>query len=53
MIYQIRDKETGNAIMEEYDNLEEAEKKVREYEEEDRKNNEYTPNFYEIIELEA
>jgi len=53
MIYQIRDKETGNAIMEEYATEEEAEKKVREYEEEDKKNNEYTPDFYEIVEIEA
>lgn len=45
--YIIRDREAGN-IIEAVDTYEEAIKTVEAYEEEDRNNGNYTPNFYEI-----
>lgn len=46
--YIIRDRETGN-IIEETASKEKAEEIVRSYEEEDKKDGNYTPDFYEII----
>ena len=48
-MYIIRDREAGNVI-DEFRTLEMAEKVLREYEEEDKKNREYTKDFYEIVE---
>lgn len=47
--YIIRDREAGNEIAR-FDTLEEAEQELVAYEEEDRRNGEYTPDFYEIVE---
>lgn len=48
MKYIIRDKEAGNVIAE-FNTLNEAEQKLREYEEEDKQDGIYEPDFYEII----
>jgi len=49
MGYIIQDKEAGNPISE-FAVLEDAEKELARYEEDDRRSGEYTENFYEIIE---
>ena len=49
MKYIIRDREAGNVI-DEFEKLEEAEAALELYEEEDRINDCYTPDFYEIVE---
>ncbi len=46
----IRDREAGNIIVSDI-TLEEAEKIVAEFEAEDIKENNYIPNFYEIVKL--
>jgi len=46
-MYIIRDREAGN-IIEECETLEEAEQTIIDYEEEDKGNNSYVANFYEI-----
>lgn len=46
--YWIRDREAGNRITW-CDTLEEAEELVRVYEDEDREDGTYTPDFYEIV----
>ncbi|MBP3801065.1 MAG: hypothetical protein J6I85_03405 [Clostridia bacterium] len=43
----IRDREAGN-IIDSFDTFNEAEKKLKSYEEEDKKENIYSENFYEI-----
>lgn len=45
--YILQDREAGNFI-DAFDSLEEAEKALSEYEEEDKKDGNYTPDFYEI-----
>lgn len=50
MKYQIQDREAGNRICE-VETLKEAQKLVETYEKQDKQDNTYTPNFYEIIEL--
>jgi hypothetical protein len=47
--YKIADKEAGNKI-ESGLTLEEAKRMILEFEQEDKKNGEYTPNFYLISE---
>ena len=47
--YIIRDREAGNKI-DICDTLEEAEKQLKQFEEDDKKNGCYTPDFYEIVE---
>jgi hypoxanthine phosphoribosyltransferase len=48
--YYIADYETNNAIFSEnFATITEAEKFIEEAEEEDRKNGEYTPNYYQIL----
>lgn len=47
MKYKIQDKEAGN-IIDECSTQEDAEALVEKYENEDRKNNNYTTDFYEI-----
>jgi hypothetical protein len=47
--YIIRDMEAGNKI-EICDTFEEAEKQVKQFEQDDKKNGCYTPDFYEIVE---
>jgi len=47
--YVIRDREAGNVI-DEYNTLQEAEQVLAQFEEEDKKNGVYTPDFYEIVE---
>ena len=49
MKYILRDREAGNAI-EEFFTREEAEQALKEYEEEDKREGIYEPNFYEITE---
>lgn len=49
MKYIIQDREAGNKI-EEFNSLEEAEKALAEYEEQDKKDGTYEENFYEIVE---
>ena len=46
--YLIRDKEAGNIIAY-FETLEEAEEELEAYEDEDRKDGTYTPDFYEIV----
>lgn len=46
--YVIRDREAGNVI-DEYNTLQEAEQVLAQFEEEDKKNGVYTPDFYEIV----
>jgi glyoxylase-like metal-dependent hydrolase (beta-lactamase superfamily II) len=48
--YVIRDRESGNLIVD-CVTLEEAEKIVSEFEADDIKENNYIPNFYEIVKL--
>lgn len=48
MKYYTADKEAGNKI-EMFNSIEEAEKAIISYEEEDRREGTYTPNFYDII----
>lgn len=48
-MYIIRDREAGNFI-DEFENLEEAKKALAEYEETDKREGNYTPDFYEIVE---
>ena len=47
----IQDREAGNFI-EEYDTHEEALNTLNEWEKIDKENGEYTPDFYEIVEIE-
>lgn len=47
MKYIIRDREAGN-IIDEFQTMEEAERQLEAYEEEDKINGEYEPDFYEI-----
>jgi len=47
--YIIRDMEAGNTI-DFCDTFEEAEKQVKQFEEDDTENGCYTPDFYEIVE---
>lgn len=47
--YVIQDREAGNKI-EWFETLEEAEKCLKEYEEEDKKDGIYEEDFYEIVE---
>lgn len=49
-VYVVRDREAGSIIVNEV-SLEEAEKIVAEFEAEDIKENNYIPNFYEIVKL--
>lgn len=49
--YEIQIASIG-AVISECDSLEEAELEVREMEEEDARNEEYEPNYYEIKEVE-
>jgi hypothetical protein len=48
--YQIQDKEAGNVI-EAYLTHEQAIKTLKKYEERDRIDNDFTPDFYEIVEM--
>lgn len=48
----IRDREDGN-IIEEFNTMEEAENKLKEYEESDKKEGIYEEDFYEIVEIDA
>ena len=45
--YVTRDAEAGN-IIERFDTIEEARKAIESYEEQDKAEDVYTPNFYEI-----
>lgn len=49
-MYAIQDKETGTRI-DIFDTLEEAERALKEYENDDVKEGVYTPDFYEIAEV--
>lgn len=46
--YIIRDREAGNKIAT-FDSYGEAVKELENYEAEDKRNEEYTPDFYEIV----
>ena len=50
-VYAIQDKETETRI-DIFDTLEEAERTLEEYENDDMKVGTYTPDFYEIVEVE-
>lgn len=49
--YIIRDKEAGNYIST-FQNLEDAKKQLNQFEKEDKKDGIYTPDFYEIYDVE-
>lgn len=51
-VYIIRDREAGNFIAE-FDSREEAEAILRRWEDEDRLDGIYEPDFYEIVEDEV
>lgn len=46
--YIIRDREAGNKIAT-FDSYDEAVRELQNYEAEDKHNEEYTPDFYEIV----
>ena len=46
--YQIQDKEAGNVIEKDL-TIAEAEKLLQEYEQEDKNEGTYSPDFYEIV----
>lgn len=48
VMYVIRDKEAGNVIAK-FNSYEEAQKELIKYENEDKANGNYTPDFYEIV----
>lgn len=50
-MYAIQDRETGTRI-DIFGTLEEAKKALEEYENDDMKDGVYTPDFYEIVEVE-
>ena len=50
MSWIVRDRETGTGI-DIFDTLEEAERALKEYENDDVKEGVYTPDFYEIVEV--
>lgn len=50
-MYATQDRETGTRI-DIFDTLEEAERVLKEYESDDMKDGVYTPDFYEIVEVE-
>ena len=50
MSWIVRDKETGTGI-DIFDTLEEAERTLEEYENDDMKEGVYTADFYEIVEV--
>ena len=50
-MYAIQDRETGTRI-DIFDTLEEAERALEEYESDDMKHGVYTPDLYEIVEVE-
>lgn len=52
MKYVIRDRETGANEMEAFATIEEAKKKIEEYEEQDKADGIYEENFYEIYDSE-
>jgi hypothetical protein len=49
--FQTRSSESGDVI-DEFNSLEVAQQAVESYEEEDRKEGNYTPNFYEVYDFE-
>jgi len=49
-IFRIQDREAGNVI-EECETLEQAKTLVAQYEKTDKKEGNYTPDFYEIAEI--
>lgn len=51
MKYRTRDREAGNVI-DSFETLEEARKAIKDYEETDKKEGTYTPDFYEIYDFE-
>ena len=47
MMYVVRDREAGNVITQ-FETIEEAQKELKKYEEQDKKDGTYTEDFYEI-----
>ena len=47
MMYAVRDREAGNLITQ-FETMEEAQKELERYEEQDKKDGTYTEDFYEI-----
>lgn len=47
MMYVVRDREAGNVITQ-FETMEEAQKELEKYEEQDKKDGTYTEDFYEI-----
>lgn len=46
-MYVVRDREAGNVITQ-FETMEEAQKELEKYEEQDKKDGTYTEDFYEI-----
>lgn len=51
MAWIIQDREAGN-IIDKFNSLEDAKAELASYEEQDKKDGTYTPDFYEIVENE-
>ena len=47
MMYVVRDREAGNVITQ-FETMEDAQKELEKYEEQDKKDGTYTEDFYEI-----
>ena len=47
MMYVVRDREAGNVITQ-FETMEEAQKELEKYEEQDKKDGTYSEDFYEI-----
>lgn len=51
MKYVLRDRETGNTDFDVFSDYKEALEELERFEEEDKENGDYTPDFYEIVEV--
>ena len=52
MMYVVRDREAGNVITQ-FETMEEAQKEIEKYEEQDKKDGVYVEDFYEIYDLDT
>lgn len=53
MKYVLRDRETGNTDFDVFSDYKEALEELERFEEEDKENGDYTPDFYEIVEVDG
>lgn len=51
MKYVLRDREAGITDFDAFSNYEEALEELERFEKEDKENGDYTPDFYEIVEV--